>query len=135
MLLLGQGPAMPHQLCSVTCQEEGQQQVSPKERKQPSPPRLSVLWAGGETPVGWVWGRGLQGQPGRVTPGLLPNGCSDGGTRFQGRLSPFGAHQQHCYSFDIRPICSLQRHVPALLKNGAFPARKWTRAEKTYFHA
>lgn len=119
-----QGPPVPHRLCNITCQEQGQPQVSPKERKQQSPAHLSVLAAGGETPVGWAQGRGLQGRSARVTLGLVPNSCSHGGTRFPGRLIPFGAHLPHRYSFDIKPIYTVQWQVPALLKKkGAFPAR------------
>lgn len=114
------GPSMPCRLCSMTCQEQGQPQVSPEERKQQSPPGLSVVSAGGETPVGWARGRGLQGRPGRVTSGLPLNSCSRGGTRFQGR---FGAHLPHRYSFDTKPMYTVQWQVPALCKKSAFPAR------------
>lgn len=39
----GTGTRRARQLCRVTCQEQGQLQVSPKERKQQSPPAYQRL--------------------------------------------------------------------------------------------
>lgn len=117
------GDPLPCRLCSLTCQAQGQPQVSPKERKQPSPPPLSALLAGGETPVGWARGRGCGDDPGGVTSGLPPHHCSDGATRFQGRLNPFGAHLPCLRGFDTKRISAMEWRVPARLRKGAFPAR------------
>lgn len=59
-----------------------------------------------------------------VTPRLPPKSCSGGGTRFRGRLIPFGAPLLHRYRIDIKQIEDTQGQVPALLKiKAAFPAR------------
>lgn len=97
---------------------------------QPQREKTAIAFPLISTLSGWRDTRGVGAGTGAartaqgVTPRLLPKSCSDGGTRFQGRLIPFGAPLLHRYRISIKQIEDTQGQVPALLKKkAAFPAR------------
>lgn len=134
------GPCAPPSLqCDLSRagSAEGQPQ---REKTAIASPLISTL-------SGWRDTRGVGAGTGAartaqgVTPRLPPKSCSDGGTRFQGRLIPFGAPLLHRYRISIKQIEDTQGQVPALLKKKscfssqdcahlhAWPRREWSFAD------